>query len=281
MRRSDRSVVVMNGDLSRCQGNLESSNEPPQAVGCWLPDRPGNRVTHHETGHGHVGLCDFRNYIGGGNHAECCRILAEPGDMKYAALSILAPLLFISCANEPADNPLDDYEELEAATILDAPSPDPARIAPENREAVARGEYLVELLGCGSCHTDGALIGEPKPDKSLAGSRIGIAYANPLGHRYPGIVFPPNITPDDKTGIGLWTDQQIALAIRAGVGRHWGRRIMVMPWQGYAKLSNDDVYAIIGYLRNIEPVSHQVPAPVEPGVMTAESFVYFGVYQSR
>ena len=56
---------------------------------------------------------------------------------------------------------------------------------------------------------------------------------------------------------------------------------MVMPWQGYAKISNDDTYAIVGYLRNIAPVRHQVPNDVEPGVMTGESYVYFGVYQSR
>jgi hypothetical protein len=201
--------------------------------------------------------------------------------MKIVAFSAVLSLLLTSCSSEPAYDPLDDYEELDAATILDAPSPPAGSVAPESREAVARGEYLVELLGCGSCHTDGALIGEPRSDRVLAGSRTGIAYSNPLGYRYPGVVFPPNITPDDETGIGLWTDQQLALAIRAGLGRHWGRQIMVMPWPGYAAMSNDDVYAMIGYLRNIPPVHHQVPAPVEPGQMTGESFVHFGVYRNR
>jgi hypothetical protein len=190
-------------------------------------------------------------------------------------------LLLLSCTAEQTQNPLDGYEEIDAATILDAPSPAAHKVSPENREAVARGENLVELLGCGSCHTDGALIGEPRSDRILAGSRTGIAYANPLGDSYPGIVFPPNITPDDETGIGRWSDQQLLLAIRTGLGSHWGDRIMVMPWQGYASMSNDDTYAIVAYLRNIEPVTHRVPISVEPGHMTGESYVYFGVYRSK
>jgi len=56
---------------------------------------------------------------------------------------------------------------------------------------------------------------------------------------------------------------------------------MVMPWQGYAKMSNDDAYAIVAYLRNIEPIAHRVPENVEPGYMTGESYVYFGVYRSK
>ena len=201
--------------------------------------------------------------------------------MKHHGLSIIVLLLLIACAADSTYNPLDDYEELDATTIIDAPSPPPKKIAPENREAVARGEYLVELLGCSACHTNGALIGEANMDHFLAGSEVGIAYSNPLEFSNPGVVYPPNITPDDETGIGLWTDQQIANAIRAGVGRHIPRRIMVMPWQGYAKLSDDDLYAIIGYLRNIEPVRHRVPANVSPGRRASYPFVHFGIYRSH
>lgn len=201
--------------------------------------------------------------------------------MKYHGLSIVVLVLLIACAAEPGYDPLDDYEVLDAATIMDAPTPSPNDIAPENREAVARGEYLVELLGCAACHTDGALIGEPRMDRFLAGSEVGVAYTSPLEFSHPGVVYPPNITPDEETGIGLWTDIQIANAIRAGVGRHIPRRIMVMPWQGYAKLSDDDLYAIIGYLRNIDAVNHRVPANVSPGQRAHSPFVHFGVYRSR
>ncbi|MGI9271059.1 MAG: c-type cytochrome [Woeseiaceae bacterium] len=193
-------------------------------------------------------------------------------------------LLFgvFSCATESGvDDPLADYEEVDAATILDAPSAKPGQSSPENRFLADRGEYLVELLGCGSCHTHGALIGEPDMEKSLAGSRIGIAASNPLGDEHPGVVFAANITPDTETGIGLWSDQQIANALRAGLGRHLGKRIPVMPWQAYAKISDDDTAAIIAYLRSIEGIKHRVPDEIAPGQRTTESFVYFGVYRSR
>ena len=78
-----------------------------------------------------------------------------------------------------------------------------------------------------------------------------------------------------------WTDSQIAKAIRAGVGRHGGRRLVTMPWQGYARLSDDDVDAIVAYLRSIPPVEHRVPAAVAPGQNAVNPFVYFGVYRSR
>ena len=144
-----------------------------------------------------------------------------------------------------------------------------------------RGKYLVGLLGCGACHTAGALDGEPDMSLFLAGSTTGIAWSNPLGSDRPGIVFPPNITPDKETGVGGWSDRQLANAIRAGIGRHGNRRIATMPWQAYARLSDDDVTAIVAYLRTLDPVRRQVPAPVEPGQPARDPFVYFGVYRRR
>jgi len=203
--------------------------------------------------------------------------------MKANRLALLAPLILAACAteSEPQYDPLEDYEEVDAATILDAPSPVAGSFAPEHVYQVRRGEYLVELLGCGACHTDGALEGAPQIDRALAGSSIGIAFSNPLGTDRPGIVFPPNITPDNETGIGSWSDHQIESAIRVGVGRHAGRRIPVMPWQGYMKMSDEDVTAIVSYLRSIEAVRHQVPDEVVPGATTRRNFVYFGVFHSR
>jgi hypothetical protein len=118
-------------------------------------------------------------------------------------------------------------------------------------------------------------------DMPLAGSQTGIARTNPLESRRPGVVYPPNITPDEDTGIGLWTDRQIANAVRAGIGRHGTRRLSTMPWQGYAQLHDDDVNAIVGYLRSIAPIRNKVPAEVLPGQIATSPFVYFGVYRSR
>jgi len=201
--------------------------------------------------------------------------------MRPLFLPLTLLVILSSCATKPGVDPLAGVEEVDATTILDAPSARPGQSSPENRFLADRGEYLVELLGCGACHTDGALIGEPDMDKSLAGSRIGIAASNPLGDKYPGVVYPANITPDTETGIGLWSDQQIVNAIRAGLGRHMGDRIPVMPWQAYAKISDEDIAAITAYLRSIEAVNHRVPNAVPPGRRATHPFVYFGVYRSR
>lgn len=201
--------------------------------------------------------------------------------MRYFRLTLLSAVLLAACASEPYYDPLQDYEELDAVTILDAPEAVAGSYAPADRDSVYRGEYLVELLGCGACHTDGALRGEPNMSRALAGSHTGIAYTNPLEGSNPGVVFPPNLTPDVETGIGGWSDTQIANAIRAGIGRHGDRRIAMMPWQGFAKISDDDVVAMVAYLRSIRPVRNQVPPEVRPGNSTREEFVYFGVYRSR
>lgn len=182
---------------------------------------------------------------------------------------------------ERAEDPLQDYEEVAATGILDAPDPVPGSYAPDNLLQVQRGEYLVELLGCGSCHTDGALEGVPDFDKALAGSSIGIAFSNPMANRFPGIAFAPNLTPDTETGLGGWSDQQIANAVRYGAGRHVGRRIIIMPWQGYSKMTEDDLTSIVAYLRSIKSVRNKVPDEVMPGQDTDDPFVYFGVYRNR
>lgn len=201
--------------------------------------------------------------------------------MRFRFALCVLPVFAFACATDTGVEPLVCCEEVDAVTVMGAPSPRPGLYAPNNSYRVAKGKYLVELLGCGSCHTDGALIGEPDMDKSLGGSHVGIAASNPLGDKYPGIVYPANITPDNETGIGLWSDQQIMTAIRAGIGRHGDRRISVMPWPGYAKLTDDDADAIMGYLRTIKPVTHRVPDEVAPGQPAKAPFVYFGVYQSR
>jgi mono/diheme cytochrome c family protein len=196
------------------------------------------------------------------------------------ALSFLA-LTGLACSGVSTSDPLEDYEELNPVTILDAPEVKPADVAPANRAAVSRGEYMVELLGCGTCHTNGALIGNPDTENPLSGSDIGIAYESPLQNPNPGVVFAPNITSDIETGIGGWSDEQLVSAIQQGAGRHSSTAGVVMPWPGYAKLSEEDTDAIILYLRSTEPVSHAVPYNVPSGRPTKEPFVYFGVYWEK
>ena len=201
--------------------------------------------------------------------------------MQRVSVIVFVAVIVCGCATDERGDVFAGLEEVKAVTVIDEPSARPGSYAPGNRYEVERGEYLVELLACGSCHTDGALVGEPDFDKALAGSRVGIAFASPLGNEHPGVVYPPNITPDRATGIGDWSDFQIANAIRAGVGRHASTRIVSMPWPGYARITDDDVEAIVSYLRSIQPVRHATPERVPPGRPAKYPFVYFGVYRSN
>jgi mono/diheme cytochrome c family protein len=197
--------------------------------------------------------------------------------MKTASIGIVFVSALAACST--TYNPLEDYEQLNPATNLDAPVARAAADFPA--EAVARGEYLVSLLGCGSCHTNGALIGEPVSAQLLAGSDTGIAWSNPLALRDPGIVYPANLTPDMETGIGTWSVADVVRMIQTGVDKHSGQTLSVMPWPSYAQIATEDATAIAQYLLSLEPVSHRVPANVRPGQRAVAPYVHFGVYRSK
>lgn len=201
--------------------------------------------------------------------------------MRYPVLHILLFLALTSCTTVTPPDLSTDYEELDATTVIESPDPVPGTYHPGDRDKIERGAYMAVLLGCGSCHTNGAFEGAPEMNRAFAGSDTGIAFINPMGNEFPGVVYPPNITPDEETGIGKWSDRQIADAIRAGIGRHGNRRIPSMPWQGYSRLTDDDIDAMVAYLRSIKPINNRVPREVRPGDRATHPFVYFGVYRSR
>lgn len=197
-----------------------------------------------------------------------------------AAHYSLYVLLLSACASgTDTFNPLEDYEQVTPTTLLETPQAgDTQEFTMEQAE---RGRYLVMLLGCGSCHTNGALVGQPRNDQLLAGSDWGIAYSNPLVESNPGIVYPGNLTPDAETGIGSWSTEQIVAMIRTGMNNHGQQTIPVMPWPAYNGVTLDDATAIAAYLKSLPPVRHAVPEDVAPGRRARFPYVHFGVYQSR
>ena len=70
----------------------------------------------------------------------------------------------------------------------------------------------------------------------------------------------PNITPDERTGAGTWTDDMLARAIREGIG-HDGRVLHPQMWYGsFRSLSDEDLASVIVSLRSIPAVAHALPA---------------------
>ena len=77
------------------------------------------------------------------------------------------------------------------------------------------------------------------------------------------LVFASNLTPDNETGIGRWTETQFMQTMRSGRHMGLGRRILYpMPWQELAELDDQDLIAIFAYLHTLEPVNNQVPPPI-------------------
>jgi mono/diheme cytochrome c family protein len=76
----------------------------------------------------------------------------------------------------------------------------------------------------------------------------------------PGRVVAPNISSDPDTGVGNWTDDELARAIREGVGRDGRALFPLMPYQRFRSLSDEDLASVIVYLRTLPPVHQQQPA---------------------
>ena len=131
-------------------------------------------------------------------------------------------------------------------------APYPAIAASTDSATIARGHYLVRnVVNCAQCH------GDPTQIAALAdGAEIplsgGFTFDIP-----PGKFRARNITPDAETGIGRYTDGEIARALRNGIGPDGRALLPFMELQG---LSDDDVAAVISYLRTQPPVNHLVPA---------------------
>ncbi len=134
-----------------------------------------------------------------------------------------------------------------------------ASTASAQDDPVARGEYLVNLGGCHDCHTPGYFLGAPDMERYLGGSDVGFEVPG------LGVFLGRNLTPDKETGLGNWTDDEIATALTTGE-RPDGRVLApVMPYHAYARLTGEDVAAIIAFLRSLDPVNHAVPGPFGPG----------------
>ncbi len=121
-------------------------------------------------------------------------------------------------------------------------------------DLVKRGDYLVNtIMTCGNCHT-------PKgPPAAIAGKEFsgGLSWDEP-----PFKVTASNITPDKETGIGAWSDAEIVTLMRTGKRPNGVQIAEIMPTAFYAIITDNDMKAIVAYLRTLAPVKNTVPDPI-------------------
>ncbi|QHJ01260.1 c-type cytochrome [Xylophilus rhododendri] len=113
-------------------------------------------------------------------------------------------------------------------------------------ELVKRGKYLATASDCIACHT--AHHGQP-----MAG---GLVIDSPVGK-----IVATNITPSKQFGIGAYTEQQFADALRKGVRADGANLYPAMPYTAYANLHDEDVKALYAYF--MQGVA-AVDKPTEP-----------------
>lgn len=122
---------------------------------------------------------------------------------------------------------------------------------------LVRGEYLARgVAGCLDCHTEHDW---KAPGGPMVPGREGAGQIFP-GEGFPGRIVAANLTPDPETGAGKWSDDQLARAIREGIG-HDGRTLFpLMPYPNFRHMSDEDLASVVVYLRSLPAVKNPLPA---------------------
>jgi hypothetical protein len=138
--------------------------------------------------------------------------------------------------------------------IRNAPEPLSAPVPPpDSSTSVKRGEYLVRMASCASCHTP-QQRGQPNDALGFAG---GFVFNGPLP-----TVASANITPD-PSGISYYDENLFLQVMRTGkVGAR--ELSAVMPFVGYRNLTEQDLKDMFAYLRTVPAVKHRVDNSLPP-----------------
>ena len=111
-------------------------------------------------------------------------------------------------------------------------------------DQIARGEYVYHLSGCEGCHT----IKSPDAPKLAGGRHFKTDY---------GTFYSPNITPDAKTGIGTWTYEDFANAMRHGEAPDGSNYFPIFPYTSYTHMTDGDLRDLWAYLQTRPAVERE------------------------
>ncbi|HEV8232036.1 MAG TPA: diheme cytochrome c-553 [Thermoanaerobaculia bacterium] len=189
----------------------------------------------------------------------------------FAIAALVSAGLSAACRKEESSAPAQAEQSSAAATEATS-------------DLVGGGRYLVTIMACNDCHTPYKMgKNGPEPDMSrmlsghpeglkmppppkvqepwgMVGAATNTAWAGPWGMSYTA-----NLTPDQNTGIGIWTEDMFIRAMRTGKHMGTSRTILPpMPWPWYAKMRDEELKAIFAYLKSIPPIHNRVPDPKPP-----------------
>ncbi|KAA6405153.1 cytochrome c [Candidatus Tokpelaia sp.] len=122
------------------------------------------------------------------------------------------------------------------------------KAAGSEQAVLERGRYLAIASDCGACHT----VKHPISGQPFAG---GYIFNLPIGQ-----IVSSNITPSRQFGIGSWSEDDFARAIREGIAPDGTHLYPAMPYTDYSLMTDDDIHALYVYfMRGVAPVD-TVPA---------------------
>ena len=136
-------------------------------------------------------------------------------------------------------------------------APNASGMPAERVRMAERGHYLYSI-SCALCHgTDGS-------------------GGTPISWKPFGTLWTRNITAHSRAGVGAWSDRELERAIRSGVSRdgrqlHW----QGMTWDQLSNLDEEDLRAIIAYVRLLPPVNRIVPPPRPPAADDCETYTFY------
>lgn len=147
--------------------------------------------------------------------------------MGVVGLAVLALAVFLIIAWESSVDPVE-----------------PPAADQFSQEQVDRGEVMAGLGNCETCHTTDS-------DQPYAG---GLAMPTPFG-----TIYSTNITPDPDTGIGRWSEEAFARAMREGVDRSGSHLFPAFPYTHFTKMTDEDVADLYAYIMTREPIQAEAP----------------------
>lgn len=133
------------------------------------------------------------------------------------------------------------------------PMPEKAIPMPDTNNTTELGKYLAHNLDCFSCHSaDFKTNNFMQPELSVG----YFAGGNKPLDKEVRVMLTPNLTPDQATGIGKWTEDQFVQAVKFGFKE--GEHALVYPMTPYLQLTDPEVKAIFAYLQTIPPITNKV-----------------------
>jgi mono/diheme cytochrome c family protein len=189
--------------------------------------------------------------------------------VAVTSASLLLVAAFAGCGQPPASAPAE-----------------PAATPVSGAAQVERGRLLIMGGACHDCHTP-KKIGPNGPEADMSRTLSGHPESDVItapfkqapGDKWTthvndhltawsgawGVSFAANLTPDENTGVGIWTDDMFVSALQKGKHMGAGRQILPpMPWNWYGQLPPEDLKAILAYLKSIPAISNRVPVPLGP-----------------